>query len=213
MSFLNTNTGSVTSYGFGDWGNRFPGDTNTGTENPKTNPERTQRIQYLENKVYQLKDIVRSADAQLNAAENKVNELSNQLSSAKERAYSSRQKHLELGNKKAGLEGQIAGNKQKIRDLEERLRDTTDTWTANDLRSQLEQRQNNRWALADQLSSTTNAYYSATESMHAADNEVSQLSNSLSSAKDNIWTVKENARARQEQLTAHVNELNNLKNS
>jgi chromosome segregation ATPase len=213
MSFISSfgSTETASGYGFGDWGNRFPDDTNTGTENPKTDPEKVQRIQYLENKVYQLKEMVRNADTKVYNAKQKVSDLESKLSQAKENAYNYREKHLSLGRKKAGLEGKRDGNKQKIRDLNERLRHTSDTWTINEIKAEINQRENARWTIADQISNTTDQYYNATEKMNEWDNRVQSTSNTLENARENVWTVKENLRARKEQLAHHQQELSSLK--
>ena len=213
MSFISSfgSSETVSGYGFGDWGNRFPDDTNTGTENPKTNPEKVQRIQYLENKVYELKEMVRNADTKVYNAKEKVSNLESKLSRAKENAYNYREKHLQLGRKMKGLEGKRDGNKHKLRALKERLRSCTDTWTINDIKAEINQRENARWTIADQLSNTTDQYRSATEKMYEWENRVESTSNSLSNARDNVWTVKENLVARKEQLAHHQQELSSLK--
>jgi chromosome segregation ATPase len=110
-----------------------------------------------------------------------------------------------------GLEGKRDGNKQRIRELNARLRDCRDTWTINDLKAEIAQRENARWTIADQLSNTTDRYRDATEKMHEWDNRVSATSNQLDNARDNVWTVKENLVARKEQLAHHQQELSSLK--
>ena len=151
MSFTSSfgSSQTVTGFGFGDWGNKLPDDTNTGTENPKTNPEKTQRIQYLENKIYQLKETVRNADTKVYNAEQKVSNLQSKLSSAKEKAYNYREKHLSLGRKVEGLKGKRDGNKQRIRELDQRIANCRDAWTCNELKAEREQRNNARWTIAD----------------------------------------------------------------
>lgn len=207
MSFIDT-TYSTTS----GWGNRFPGDANSGTENPKTNPEKVQRIAYLENKVYQLRDMVKNASYTVDQAVNKVDSLKNELSQTKNDAYNYREKSLKYGREKAGLEGKIAGNKQRIYELEQRLPHANDTWTINEIKNEISQRQDARWTLSSELSNVTSAYYSATESMHSADNKVRDLEYQLGQAQNNVYTVREDMRLRKEQLQQHESELSQLKN-
>lgn len=213
MSFISSfgSSETVSGYGFGDWGKKFPDDTNTGTENPKTNPEKTQRIQYLEHKIDQLKDKVRYADTKVYEAKEKVSNLENKLSQAKDKAYNYREQHLSLGRKMKGLEGKRDGNKAEIRRLKERLRDCRDTWTRNDIQNEINQRENARWTIADELSNVTDRYRDATEKMYEWENRVDRVSNELDNARENVWTVRDNLRLRKEQLADHQRELSSLK--
>lgn len=209
MGFSTWDAGSVTSYGFGDWQNRFP--DHSGTENPRDDVEKIQRIRHLEQKIYELNETVRNCDYKLDSARNKVDTVRDNLSWAKEAAYDARQRHLELGRKKAGLEGKVAGNKRKLRELKDRLSWTNDEWTRRDIKQEIARREDMRWTLDSQLSETTNSYYSATERMHEQDNKVSNLDRKLDSAIDNVERCREDCRLKKEKLADYKSELQELK--
>lgn len=209
MGFSTWDAGSVTSYGFGDWQNRFP--DHSGTENPKNDVEKIQRIRHLEQKIYELNEQVRNSDYKLDQAKNRVDTLRDNLSYAKDSAYNSRQRHLELGRKKAGLEGKIAGNKQHLRELKDRLEWTNDEWTKRDIKQEISRRENLRWELDSQLSDTTSSYYEATERMHEQERKVSQLETSLDQAINNVDRCREDSRLKKEKLEDYRRELSNLK--
>lgn len=216
MSFTSWGSGgTVSSSSFEDWGSsswrhRFP--DNSGTKDPRTDPERVQRIAYLEREVYQMEDAVRQADYNLDQAKRRVDELKNELSRTRDEAYRAREQHLELGKKVAGLQGKQAGNKERIRVLEEKLRYATDTWTINDIKNELAQRQNDRWTIADEISRTTDAYRSATDRMNTLESRTNELSRELDSANDNVWRVQDDNRAKKERLAEFKAELSRLKN-
>jgi chromosome segregation ATPase len=218
MSFTSwgSNAGNVSSSGFEDWGSgswrhKFP--DHSGTKNPGSDPERIARIEHLENQIYNLADAVRNCDYKVDQAQERVRSLKEQLSSTKEKAYNARQRHLELGNKKAGLEGKQLGNKEQISNLRERLRYTTDTWAINDIKREIEQRENARWTIADEISNTTDAYRSATETMQQADNRIQELGYTLETATENVWNAKEECNMKKEKLSAYRSELSRLKSA
>ena len=216
MSFTSwgSNAGTVSSSGFEDWGSggwrhKFP--DHSGTKDPKTDPERIRRIEYLENKVYQLKEEVRTCDSKIDQAKYKVDQLESRLSRTRDEAYRARERHLSLGNKVAGLKGKREANKAAIRRLEERLRYTNDTWTINDIKSELAQRNDMRWTILDQINNADDAYRSATDKMHTLENKVEEVSRNLDRARDNVWNAKDACRMKKEQLSEHQSELSNLK--
>lgn len=215
MSFTSWGSGgTVSSSSFEDWGSsswrhRFP--DNSGTKDPRTDPERVQRIAYLEQQIYQMEDQVRQADYNLDQAKRRVDELKNDLSRTRDEAYRAREQHLEYGKQVAGLQGKQAGNKERIRVLEERLRYATDTWTINDIKNELNQRQNDRWTIADEISRATDAYRSATDRMNTLERRTNELSRELDSASDNVWRVQDDNKLKKERLAAFKSELSSLK--
>jgi len=218
MSFSSwgSNAGTVSSSGFEDWSsggwrNRFP--DNSGTKTPQTDPERIARIQHLENQIYNLAETVRDCDSKVDAAKQRLYDLKEKLSRTRDRAYQARERHLALGNKKAGLEGKIAGNKNRIRELRDRLNYTRDAYTIGDIKREIENRENNRWTLSDQLSNVTDAYYTATERMNSAENRINELERSVDSANEHVYTCREDCNLKKEKLAEFRNELSRLRSA
>lgn len=216
MSFTSwgSSSGTVSTSGFEDWSSgswrqRFP--DNSGTKNPQTDPEKTQRIAYLEQQISQMEETVRNSDARVDQAKNRVDQLKNQLSNTRDRAYNARERHLELGKKVAGLQGKQLANKEHIARLEERLANCHDTWTINDIKSELSRRQDARWTIADEISRATDAYNNATDNMNSLENKVSELERNVDQASNHVYECQENARLKKERLAEFRSELSNLK--
>lgn len=208
---MNINNGlgtQPTSYGFGDWQTRFPDDGNTGTENPKSDSERIQRIAYLEQKVEQLRDMVRNCDAVVDRAKDKVTRLRERVRSLNERAYQAEGKYNRLNNEQGRLEGKQAGIRAKRRRIESQLnQDPQNSY----LRSELERLEDERWRVVDELDRVSNAksnthdkWRSLESSAREADYDLSEAVNAVD-ARERDWV------ARKEQLAQHERELASLR--
>lgn len=183
----------------------------SGTKNPQNDPERTQRIAYLEDQLYYLRDDVRTGDEKVDAVKSKLTELRYKLEETKSSAYEAREGHLRLGNEKAGLEGKQLGNKRRIRELQQELQGCTDEWRTREILSELNQRQDARWTISDQIMTKTDRYRDTTSKMHELERRVQELDYEIEQQVNNVENARKERRQKKEKLDEYERELDRLK--
>lgn len=192
------------SSGYNSWENRFPEDTRTGTENPSNDAEKTQRIAYLENKIYELKELVRGCDAAVDEAKGNVDRLENLVRDLTYKINEAEGRHNRLNSEQGGLEGKQAGVRARREAIE-----STPNWRRNDsLVREWESLDTQRWNILDELGRVTDAKGRAWDQLNDLKSSQQQAEWDLSSARDTVNTRQDDWVARKEQLSELENELN-----
>lgn len=183
----------------------------SGTKNPQNDPERIQRVEYLENELYGLRERVRDGDQTVDEAKRKLEELRAELSRTRASASEARASYNRLGNEVAGLKGKQAGNKMTIRDLRDRLSYTTDAWSIREIKAEIAEREGNRWPIADEISNKSDEYDRVKWKMHECEDKVRELEYTIQTAVNNVEEARVERRQRKEKLAEYSGELERLK--
>lgn len=128
-------------------------------------------------------------------------------------ASEARADHLRLGNEKAGLEGKQLGNKRRISELRAELEHCNDSWRAREIIQEIDQRNDARYTIADQISTKTDRYRDRTSKMHELERRITELDWEIESASGDVERAREERRQKKEKLDEYQCELDNLKSN
>lgn len=193
---------------YSEWENRFP--DHSGTENPRNNPERTQRIQYLENQIYNLQQEQKQCDYKHTQAQKKVTNLQYKLEDARSKGSEARAKSHEWSNELGRREGRQLANKERLTEIDSLLRYTNDEWSRRELIRERGQRTDARWELANKVSEATDKYRDWTAKMHKWESKTTEYEWDLSDAQYAVTDAVEVCRLKKQKLEEFQGELSSL---